>query len=249
MLNIVIPMAGRGNRFREAGYTIPKPLIPVHGKPMIQVVINNLRPKCEHRFIFICLKEHIENSNVDKLLKDCVSGCEVVVVDAVTEGPACTVLLAKKLIDNNNSLMIANCDQYVEIDIDRYLEEMDKINANGLIMTFFSAHPKWSYVRLDQNSFVTEVAEKQVISNNATVGIYNFRRGSDFVKATEMMIASNLRINNEFYVAPVYNQIIGWGGKVVIYDVGRENDGMYGLGTPKDFEFFLSTNVSLKAAS
>lgn len=203
MLNIVIPMAGRGSRFANAGYELPKPLIPVHGHPMIRLVTNNLRPCQPHRFIFLCLQEHIEKYAVDRLLKSWEPGCEIVVVGQITEGAACTVLLAKKLINNNDSLMIANSDQWVGTDINAYLDMMKAKNLDGLIMTMWADDPKWSFVRINEQGHVTEVVEKEVISNEATVGIYNFKRGADFVAAAEMMIEKDERVNGEFYVAPV----------------------------------------------
>ena len=144
MLNILIPMAGKGSRFQNADYHLPKPLIPVHGKPMIQVVINNLRPSyCEHRFIFVCLHEHIRDFEIDKRLRDWVTNAEVITTNQVTEGAACTVLLAKQLIDSENSLMIANCDQWIDFSIDEYLSEMNSKYLDGFMMTMNSSDSKW----------------------------------------------------------------------------------------------------------
>lgn len=249
MLNIVIPMAGRGSRFAKEGYALPKPLITVHGKPMIELVINNLRPKRDHRFVFLCLKEHLDTYSIDKKLKDWAPGCEVVVVDTVTEGAACTVLLAKDLINDDNSLMIANSDQWIDLDINEYLQFMGDKKSDGLIMTMWADDPKWSFVRLDGQGLVMEVVEKEVVSNEATVGIYNYNRGKEFVEAAESMIAKNLRVNNEFYVAPVYNEMIQKGKRILIYSVGKENNGMYGLGIPSDLHRFESQTVSRKAVN
>jgi dTDP-glucose pyrophosphorylase len=244
MLNIVVPMAGRGSRFANAGYTVPKPLIPVGGKPMIQWVIDNVRPSAPHRFIFICLADHLrEFPDVPATLRRLCPRCAIVEVAQVTEGAACTVLLAREFIDNDNPLMIANADQFIEISIDQYLAQMADQKADGLIMTFWADHPKWSYCRMRPDGTVAQVVEKQVVSNEATVGIYNFRRGRDYVRAADAMIARNLRVNNEFYVAPTYDQLIEEGRKVVICDTGREYDGMFGLGTPGDLDFFLTTEA------
>ncbi|MBI5770160.1 MAG: glycosyltransferase family 2 protein [Verrucomicrobia bacterium] len=242
MLNIVVPMAGRGSRFATAGFIDPKPLIPVGGKPMIQWVIENVRPAQAHRFIFICLAEHLAAyPQVPDTLRRLCPGCEIVTVDRVTEGAACTVLLARALIDSVHPLMIANSDQFVALQIDAYLATMDDKDGDGLIMTFWSDHPKWSYCRMNGDGFVQEVVEKQVVSNEATVGIYNFRRGCDFVRAADAMIAQNLRVNNEFYVAPTYNQLIAQGARIVTHRTGREYDGMHGLGTPEDLAAFKRT--------
>jgi len=249
MLNIVVPMAGRGSRFLKEGYTLPKPLIPIHGKPMIQVVINNIRPSCNHRFIFLCLKEHIDRYNINKKLKKWAPNSEVIVVDSVTEGAACTVLLAKNLINSDHPLMIANSDQWVDLDINKYLKEMDEENADGLIMTMWADNPKWSFVRFNNNGNVCEVVEKKVVSNEATVGIYNYCRGSDFVEAAEKMIKKNFRVNNEFYVAPAYNEMIAKGLKIIVHNIGKVDDGMYGLGIPSDLKKFESLPVSNKAVN
>lgn len=238
MLNIVIPMAGAGSRFSSAGYADPKPLIPINGIPMIEVVINNLRPSVPHRFIFICQQGHIDAYDLRHKLNGLAPGCKILGLAALTEGAACTVLTACELIDNNQQLMIANSDQYIDIQIDQYLGEFDRRPLDGLIMTMKADDPKWSYVSLNDQQYVTHVVEKEVISSEATVGIYNFRHGRDFVQAARTMIASNLRVNNEFYVAPTYNQMIESGQHIGIYNIGAEAAGMYGLGTPADLELF-----------
>jgi NDP-sugar pyrophosphorylase family protein len=246
MINIVLPIAGRGIRFAEAGYELPKPLIPVHGVPMIEVVVNNVRPNCEHRFIFVALKEHLDHLGMEDTLKRIAPGCIIVPVSQVTEGAACTVLLARDYIDNADQLMITNSDQWVDVSIDDYLEEMEIKKADGIIMTMWADDPKWSFVGFDDNGFVNNVVEKQVISNEATVGIYNFRYGSDYVRAADLMIGKNLRVNNEFYVAPTYNELISQNAKIAIYNVGKEYDGMYGLGIPSDLNYFLKHPISYK---
>lgn len=244
MLNIVIPMAGRGSRFAKEGYVMPKPLIDVHGKPMIEVVTNNIRPKCEHKFIYLCLQEHLEKYDLENRLKEMSPNCIVVPVNQVTEGAACTVLLSERYIDNDDMLMIANSDQYVDIDINEYIRAIE--GSDGLIMTMYADDPKWSFIQYDKKKYVTMVREKEVISNEATVGIYNFKRGSDFVRYAHQMIDKNIRVNNEFYVAPVYNEMIEDGKKVKFYNIGREDNGMYGLGIPGDLEKFLNNPVSRK---
>lgn len=235
MLNIVIPMAGRGSRFAKAGYDLPKPLIDVNGKPMIERVINNVSPNCEHRFIFICQEEHLKKYELENFLSKKCPSCKIVTVDHITDGAACTVLLAEKYINSNDPLMIANSDQYVDIDINDYISAM--ADYDGLIMTMPASDPKWSFIQYDKNGFVTKLREKEVISNEATVGIYNYKYGSDFVKYAKQMINKNIRVNNEFYVAPVYNEMIDAGKKIVFKNIG---DKMYGLGTPEDLNAFLN---------
>ena len=151
------------------------------------------------------------------------------------------MLLAREFIDSDAPLMIANSDQIVDLPIDDYLAAADAPDVAGLIMTFWSDHPKWSYCRLRDDGTVSEVVEKQVVSNEATVGIYNFAHGRDFVRAADAMIAADLRVNGEFYVAPCYNQLIAAGARIVTMKTGREYAGMYGLGIPEDLEFFKTT--------
>lgn len=239
MLNIVIPMAGRGSRFQEAGYTFPKPLIDVLGKTMIEVVVDNLRPQCDHRFVFICQKEHYDKYDLYHILQNATQDkFEVVKINGITEGAACTVLMAAQYIDNDADLFIANSDQVVDIKIDDFITAGRENKKDGLIMTFKASHPKWSYARVDQTGKVMEVAEKKLISDKATVGIYYFGQGKDYVRGAQQMIEKDIRTNNEFYVCPVYNELILANKNVYIYDIPVEK--MHGLGTPEDLNAFLS---------
>lgn len=241
MLNIVIPMAGRGSRFAEAGYVMPKPLIDVFGHPMIEYVTKNIKPNCEHRFIYICQEEHLNKYGLAEALKKMSPGCEIITIDHITEGAACTVLLAEKFINNDDALMIANSDQFVDTDINDYIAAMG--DKDGLIMTMPADDPKWSFIKYDEDGNVTMVREKEVISNEATVGIYNYKHGKDFVKYAHQMIDRNIRVNNEFYVAPAYNEMIEAGMKIGFCNVGAK---MYGLGIPEDLNYFMSQDVSKK---
>jgi len=239
MINIVIPMAGYGSRFYNAGYISPKPLILIKGKHMIELVIDNLKPAQKHRFIFVCQSIHLKKYPMRALLEEKAPGCEIIQVDEVTNGAACTVLLAKEFINNRDQLMIANCDQYIHIDINKYLVKLDDPSADGLIMTMKAYDNKWSFIKLNDKNEITKVVEKEVISDEATVGIYNYQRGEDFVWAAEKMIAKNLRVNNEFYVAPTYNEMIKAGNKIRNFNIGEIGKSMFGLGTPEDLNIFL----------
>lgn len=239
MLNIVVPMAGRGSRFAQAGYEMPKPLIDIYGHPMIEYVIKNITPIQEHRFVFVCQEEHIKKYNLEHILINATGNCEIVLIDHITEGAACTVLLAEEYIDTDDALMIANSDQYVDTDINRYLDSMNE--NDGHIMTMPADSPKWSYIKYNHAGYVTLVREKEIISNEATVGIYNYKHGRDFVKFAHQMMDKNIRVNSEFYVAPVYNEMIEAGLKIGYSDVGQS---MYGLGVPEDLKAFMKTNLS-----
>jgi HAD superfamily hydrolase (TIGR01509 family) len=232
-LNVLIPMAGAGSRFEKAGYTFPKPLIDVKGEPMIKVVTDNLN--IEANFIYIVQKTHREKYNLDTLLNLISPNCKIVEVDGLTEGAACTTLLAKEIINNDQPLVMANSDQFIDWDSNEFLYKMNETGADGGIVTFRSTHPKWSFAKIDDLGFVTEVAEKNPISDIATVGVYYWKRGSDYVKYAEQMIEKNKRVNNEFYVCPVFNEAIEGGSKIRIFEIEK----MWGLGTPEDLEVFL----------
>ena len=232
-LNVLIPMAGAGSRFEQAGYTFPKPLIEVRKKPMIQVVVENLNIKAN--YIYVVQKSHREKYNLDALLSLITPGCKVVETEGMTEGAACTALLAKEHINTDAPLFFANSDQFVEWDSNEFLYKMNETNADGGIVTFEATHPKWSFAKINKQGLVTEVAEKKPISNIATVGFYYWKQGSDFVKYAEQMINKNIRVNNEFYVCPVFNQAIEDNKKIRTFNI----NGMWGLGTPEDLNYYL----------
>ena len=232
-MNVLIPMAGAGSRFEKAGYTFPKPLIEVNGKPMIQIVVENLN--IDANYIYVVQKSHREKFNLDALLNLITPGCRIIEVDGITEGAACTALLAKEHIDNNQPLFFANSDQYVEWDSNEFMYKMNESGVDGGIVTFKSTHPKWSFAKVNAQGLVEMVAEKNPISSDATVGFYYWRSGSDFVKYAEQMINKNIRVNGEFYVCPVFNQAIDAGMKIKTF----EADKMWGLGTPEDLNYFL----------
>ena len=232
-LNILIPMAGAGSRFEQAGYTFPKPLIEVRKKPMIQVVVENLNIKAN--YIYVVQKSHREKYNLDALLTLITPGCKIVETEGMTEGAACTALLAKEHINTDAPLFFANSDQFVEWDSNEFMYKMNETDADGGIVSFTATHPKWSFAKVDEQGLVTEVAEKKPISNIATVGYYYWKHGSDFVKYAEQMIEKNDRFNNEFYVAPTFNHAIADGKQIRTFNI----DGMWGLGTPEDLNYYL----------
>ena len=236
-LNVLIPMAGAGSRFEKAGYTFPKPLIDVNGKPMIQVVVDNLN--LDANFIYVVQKSHRQKYNLDTLLNLITPNCEIVQVEGVTEGAACTTLLAKEYINTDKHLIIANSDQFVEWDSNSFYYSMTNDKVDGGMLTFKATHPKWSFAKLDSNGYIIEIAEKKPISDLATVGVYYWNKGSDYVKYAEQMIEKNVRVNNEFYVAPVYNEAILDGLKFKPYNINK----MWGLGTPEDLKTYLENKI------
>jgi HAD superfamily hydrolase (TIGR01509 family) len=234
-INVLIPMAGAGSRFEQAGYTFPKPLIDVNGKPMIQVVVDNLN--IDANFIYIVQKSHRSKYNLDSLLNLLTPNCKIVEVEGITEGAACSALLAKEHINNQDPLFFANSDQFVEWNSSEFLYKMQETEVDGGIVVFKSTHPKWSFAKVDESGFVEEVAEKNPISDNATVGYYYWKHGSDFIKYAEQMINKDIRVNNEFYVCPVFNQAIESGLKISTFSAEK----MWGLGTPEDLTLFLNS--------
>ncbi len=232
-LNILVPMAGNGNRFIEGGYSNPKPLIDINGKPMIKLVYDNLN--IQANFIYIVKKEHYDKYNLKTLLNLMTPNCKIITVDKTTDGAACTALLAKEYINNDNPLLIANSDQFIEWDSFKFYQNFLYTELDGIILTFKANETKWSYAKINDKNIVTEVREKEVISEIATVGIYGYKKGSEFVKYAEQMIDKNIRVNNEFYICPIYNEYIADNKIIKIYNVNK----MWGLGTPSDLSDFI----------
>ena len=243
--HIVIPMAGEGSRFKDAGFKIPKPFIPVGGKPMIRWVIENMIPKeipMDHyklKFHLIVRTSHVTGNRLDSLFWDVPSNVSYTyhTTDGLTEGAACSVLLAESEINNDEPLLIINSDQYLEWNPDVFYKCMLNPEYDGSILTFYQPNPydlKWSYAKVSEDGLVTEVQEKKWISPYATVGLYAWKKGRQFVYYAKQMIAKNIRVKNEFYVCPVYNESIGDGHHVRV----KLCSGMWGLGVPEDLEKF-----------
>ena len=246
-MNILIPMAGRGSRFlKEADknpeYSRPKPLIDIAGKTMIEWSISSLPLTEQDNLIFLLLKEHVDEHQIDKELKKIFgNSIKIIIVDQVTEGAVCTALLAKEFINNEEPLVITDSDHFIEGKT--HFEKIKKHpEADGVIPVFYATNPKWSFSKLNEDGFVEEVAEKKTISKNANIGVYYFKKGSYFVKAAEDMIKENDRVNTEFYVAPVYNYLIRKGRKILL----SRPKFVYGLGTPEDVETFIGLLRSRK---
>jgi len=242
-MNVLIPMAGAGKRFEEMGYSFPKPLIDVDGKPMIQVVVDSLN--IDAKYIYVVQKEHYEKYNLKHLLNLISPNCEIIQIDEITEGAACTTLLAEKYINNDEPLLMANSDQYLDWNSNEFMYSMIADDIDGGILTFTATHPKWSFAKFDDSGFVERVAEKDPISNIATVGVYFWTKGSDYVKYCKQMIEKDIRTNNEFYVCPVYNEAIQDGKKIKTYHIDRKQ--MWGLGTPEDLDRYVKEFESRNA--
>lgn len=235
-VRIIIPMAGAGSRFASAGYDKPKPFIDVLGKPMIFHVLENLHVS-NSEYILLVRSEHLNKEKV--VIDEIVSQFNVTIVpvDSLTEGAACTVLHAHKLINDCQPILIANSDQIVDINVQDFIHDSDARDLDGSILCFEDTDAKWSYAKLDETGLVTLVKEKEVISSHATVGLYYFRYGKIFVENAIDMIVRNERVNKEFYVAPVYNYAIKNGSKIGIYSIDKIS--MHGTGTPADLNAYI----------
>lgn len=233
MVNVVIPMAGEGSRFKEAGYDTPKPFIEVDGRTLIEIVLDNL-PVRDANFILIARTNHLDTQPEAVRRIENNYRASFVCVNELTEGAACTVLKVHRLINNETPLLLANSDQFVEFDAQDYIDDCQARNLDVSILTFHDEDrdPKWSFARTNRLGLVQEVKEKVPISSEATVGLYYFSRGSSFVNGAIDMIVANDRVNNEFYTCPVYNYCIAAGEKIGTFKV--ESRHMHGLGTPDD---------------
>jgi dTDP-glucose pyrophosphorylase len=241
-VNVIIPAAGEGSRFAKMGWKKPKPFIDVAGRPMLEHVIDNVVPPGAEVTLLL-RKSHIEAQ--PSIVQSFETGStNIIPVDKLTEGTACTVLLARKLYDNDNPMMVANSDQLVNFNVTDYVQDCIDRGLDGSILVFRdpAMDQKWSFAKLNDEGLVIEVAEKKPISDLATVGIYLFSRGRDFVSAAVDMIAANERVNGEFYTCPVYNYMIANGARIGVYEVPE--NAMSGLGTPDDLSAFLNATAA-----
>ena len=237
-LNVVIPMAGLGSRFANVGYKLPKPLIDVNGMPMIKRVVDSIN--IDANYIYIVQREHYEKFNLQTMLNLITPNCKIVLADGLNGGAVPHVLLSEEYINNDNPMVIINSDQIWDWSPGNFCYKMLRENLDGGIVVFKDEErdPKWSFAKIDDYGYVTEVAEKIAISEWATAGIYYWGKGSDFVKDSKEMMNRNIRVNNEFYVCPVYNMGIERGLKIKTF----ECDKMIGIGTPSDLEKYLNGN-------
>jgi len=235
-MNILMPIAGLGSRFPNS--KIPKPLIEVHGKPMISAAIESMG--LDGNYIFIIREEHDQKYNLEKHLKDIIN-CTVIKVDYLTQGPACTALLAEEFINNDEPLIIANCDQIMHWDKETFNLFCKHYPHDGFVVTYFADTPMNSYVKINSDGFATSMKEKEVISNISTNGIHFWKKGSFFTEsANDMVFANDTAPNGEFYIAPTYNYMIKRGLKVGVYHVPNEQH--WAVGTENDLLKYFERN-------
>jgi beta-phosphoglucomutase-like phosphatase (HAD superfamily)/dTDP-glucose pyrophosphorylase len=236
-IKVLIPMAGEGSRFKDFGYKDIKPMIKVNNKTMVEIVIKNIGIEAE--YIFIVRKEDEVLYGISEHISKYVNNSKIIIQDEKLPGAASSSLLARELIDNDDHLVIANIDQYIDDDINFIIGNFISKGVDGGILTFENSDPKWSYVKTNDFGTIDAVAEKNVISNEATCGVYFWNKGSDYVKYATKMIEKNIKTNNEFYICPAYNEAISDHKLIVSYKVKE----MHGMGTPDDLEIFLQKNI------
>jgi NDP-sugar pyrophosphorylase family protein len=237
MLQIIIPLGGKAARFQERGYTFPKPLIEIGSRSMIEVVLENLAPPRPHRYTFICRKEHLSQFYLGDMLRLLAPDCRIIPLEQETAGALCSVLLAIDELKLDEEILIANGDQFISSGLEPFYKACRKPGIDGCILTFTATHPRWSFVKTDESGFVTATAEKKPISKQATAGIYYFRRARDLVEGAEKMIVKGLTTSGQFFVCPVYNELILAGKKVTTHHL--PDGAMHSLGTPEDLDLFL----------
>jgi len=238
-LNILIPMAGLGKRFEKTHPNTPKPFIDIKGKSMLSRVIENLKDN-RARFIFISQEEIFKNEKFKNIIKNENIEYKTVIAPNKTDGPACSCLLAKDLIDNDDPLIVVNCDQIIiDFNLNNLLKFVDFNNADGVIGVFHSTSSKNSYVKLGDDLRIQEIKEKIVISNIATNGLHFWKSGKFFIKSAEEMLSQNDRYSDEFYVAPSYNYLIKKGKKILPYYYNLH----YPIGIPEDLNYFIENII------
>ena len=233
-MQILIPMAGDGKRFSAAGYSMPKPLIDINGKPMIQAAIESLGLVGQYIFIIRDYPGFTDKiiETLCKIAKNPIIKC----IDYLTDGAARTCLLAEKHIDNEDPLIITNCDQIMEWNPKLFTKFIDHPNFDGAVVTYKKQTVKNSYVRLE-NGIAVEFAEKKIISDQSLNGIHYWRKGSDFVRSAKAMIEKKISVNNEYYIAPTYNELVKEGKKIVAYEIPISEH--FAVGTPEDLGAYL----------
>jgi NDP-sugar pyrophosphorylase family protein len=244
-MNIVIPMAGRGERFSNSGFTVPKPIIDVGGKPMIQAAIESLNLDGNYTFIVYNYELEAFNQHIKDAIHGCVKNPKIISINYTTQGPASSVLLAKELINNDEPLLTANCDQIMNWDGGRFMRDVvisddgGETRLDGRVVTYWADTNKNSYVKLDAHERAVEFAEKRIISNHSLNGIHFWRKGRYFVDSAEEMMKKNIRVNNEFYIAPTYNELIQKNMKIGIWQLKQGQH--HAIGTPEDLQKYMGS--------
>jgi dTDP-glucose pyrophosphorylase len=241
-MNIVIPMAGKSSRFFEAGFTVPKYLLPLSKKQtgitMIEGAVDSLHMKGQ--LIFIVQREHTM-FRIDTFLKEKYPDSIVLYLERYTGGCVESVYeAAKAYIDNDSPLVISNCDQYLEWDSTEFLHVCNQPNVDGCVLTYFADTVKNSYCTVDDSGRCTFFREKEVISPHSLVGVHYWKRGSDFVASAKDMIENNVRDAGEYYVSTSYNYLVKQGKFITICPL-RDGEIYHTIGVPETYYNFLQS--------
>ncbi len=238
-MKVIVPMAGRGSRFKNVGEITPKPLISVLGKPMLYWALKSIDGIKHSQLIFVALKEHEINFGLKTLLHELYgNNIALVLIDEVTEGQLCTVLAAEEYLNSSEDILITSSDTFVKSKIGEHISRKSD-DCAGLISVANLPGDRWSFAKVDDTGRVVEVAEKRRISNYASTGLYYFANGYDFVNEAKRIIENKEKTQGEYYVIPVYQKFIEKGLKVEI----SLADKVYDMGTP------VSLNQSLQELS
>ena len=240
-LQLVIPASGLGSRFSSQGYKLPKPLLPIGDKTMLERVLDNLSHPNLSKVVVIMNES--QSSGLVEIFSKRIPKVTLVNIDYLTQGPASTSILAKPYLDPDLPLVIANSDQYLATNFSLEYNYLTNMKNDGVVWAMQDKDPKWSYVKVDSSMYATELKEKEVISPYATCGVYGFAKASSYFTSYQEMLQVNDRVNNEFYVAPSYNYLIKEGKKILVRNLGVTKDIMFGLGIPSDYEHFLKTKT------
>ena len=246
MLNLVIPAAGLGSRFRNVGYEIPKPMIPIHGIPMVAWVISNFELHDEDEIWIITRSEDEITNHIKQFTRLVNNKIHFIEIEALTDGPASTLQLALEEIQNSMPVICANSDQYISASMKDFLTEVRIGKSFGQILTMEASGNKWSYIKRGKSGSVEKVIEKRQVSSEATVGVYAWRDKAIALEAINNMKSQQFRVNNEFYVAPSYDYLAERKMEIFTFNVGNVESEVHGLGTPEDLDIFLGNEEILK---
>jgi NDP-sugar pyrophosphorylase family protein len=242
MLQVIIPLGGKAARFAERGHTFPKPLFEIVNRSMIEVVLENLAPPPTVQYTFICRKEHLSQFYLGDMLRLLAPGCRVISLENETAGALCSVLLAVDQLQLDGEIMVANGDQFIGTSLNPFYAACRQPGIDGCILTFTATHPRWSFAKTDAAGKVVAVAEKRPISKQATAGLYYFRRAGDLIEASERMILKGLTTSGQFFVCPVYNEMILAGKNIRTHHLPE--GAMHSLGTPEDLDVFMKYHLA-----
>ena len=232
MINIVVPMAGRGQRFLDKGISTPKPLLEINSEPFISYVVDSVSFK-KANFYFLIREQHLKENNFDEIFKKKKINYKIIPIKEDTEGAACTVLIGTKEMNSDLPLIVKDCDQVMNWSHENFLEFVNRRKNDGVLVTVPTTNPGFSYVELlDDMSTVTRTREKEVISSFENTGCYYFNKTAEYEYYENLMIKKNIRVKNEFYVSQIYNEYILDNKKIIHYPIVE----IFSINTPAELK-------------